>query len=253
MAAPTFISASTASEADALSVSVNRPSGLTTRTLLIMYASAHAAPSILDTPTGWTLKDSGDTTTGLSNPFYGIECWKVIEEANLASEPTSYTVSIQGTTNRSIQVGIVAYEDFGATPLGAHAKDMDGDTLAADIPMPDITTTGENSLVCRAAFGGSQATLGSGNRIDAQSGPLQARKRFEVAAASSMRPLAVFDEVQATAGAVGEELATQAEALVHVGMSTEIFQETFTETLNPDAIVGTPTNLTGALTDTWLV
>jgi hypothetical protein len=234
VAVPTFISASTGSEASALSVTVNRPSGLTGRTLLRMYCSAQSATATWNTPSGWTQIDIGNVAGG--NPFGYAVFERIIPDATaLGSEASSYTVGIAGATNRSLQVGIAAYESFADSPQGAHAKTHDGDTQSTTIPMPDVTTTGTNSVICRAAFGGSQTTLGSGQYIDAVSSPLNARKRFEAQAASSLRPHALFDEEQASPGAAGVENATQAESLVHVGMSTEILELVPIETLRPTA------------------
>lgn len=229
MPEPIFRSASSAAADNVTSLVIDLPAGTVEGDWLVAWMMSNNQSVVWDVPGIWDLVDvitvSAAGATGSAQ--------QITLRAG-ASEPATYTFTVQGATLRFLQGGICCYMGTADNPLDAHTT-LSEPTLLTTISTPDATTLVPDTLVTRCWIDGG-ATL----TIDTPA--LAARERFRAVATSTARQVVVADEVQAAAGAVGIETATIVTAGGSLGYTTAYAGAAGggapTEELRPSAIIG---------------
>lgn len=141
-----FISAATATTASATSITVNRPTNLTTNNLLVLLIDVESNVTI-NTPAGWTSLSQSTFVPPSCAAFY----------KTAASEPAAYTISFSAAS-----VAGVIVANYGN---GGHVPTSDAGTAVfggggGNIPLaPTVTPSGgQNADMWIACLGNAAAT-----------------------------------------------------------------------------------------------
>ena len=141
----TFRSATSAASVPITSITVSKPSGVTTNDVLLGMVSVRSGPTITP-PSGWTLVRSDVNGTSLTQAVY--------RKVAGGSEPSSYSWTFDGPVSAVVGT-IVAYSGVNTgTPVDVSGGQANASSTS--VTAPSVTTTVANDMV--VGFFGTSTT-----------------------------------------------------------------------------------------------
>lgn len=181
-----FRAATTAGNASGGNLTINKPTGTVDDDILILclYREAYA----------WTLP-SGFAQVGSDQASNAANMTTTLAWKRAASEGSSYTVNLSGTTWRTAALAAFSGCLTGASPIDTTPTGLgDGHTTSGTdgIRLADVTTTVDNAML----IGGSGVYTGTDNTAGSSG--------YTVAASGQLGGCGIVYKAQASSGATGQ-------------------------------------------------